>query len=256
MLVSEASARFGEFCEGLLTQCLGAETATSYDFSHYEGATHLVDFGRPAVFDVQYDTVVDCGSLEHIFNVTQALKNLSDLCVVGGQILHVSPANNFCGHGFWQFSPELFFSLYSEHNGYGETEVFLANVAKTGFWYEVKKPANGERALLINGSPVYVLCRTRKLSSVSYDNVQQSDYLHRWQSPGPLNNRSKVVCSLKNATRSNPALYRLARAAYLSSIAAIQRVRRPPTLSDRNRHLSKHRVATLLASQSTAKTTF
>jgi hypothetical protein len=30
----------------------------------------------------------------------------------------VTPANNQMGHGFYQFSPELFFRVFSQENGY------------------------------------------------------------------------------------------------------------------------------------------
>ncbi len=63
-----------------------------------------------------------------MFNIAQALENCVKLCKIGGQILQAVPANGECGHGFWQMSPELFFSLYSERNGFIETEVFIANL--------------------------------------------------------------------------------------------------------------------------------
>src|SRR5258708_37485432 len=99
----------------------------------------MVDVGKPLVSDEEYETIIDCGTAEHIFEVSQVLRNLSGLCASGGQIVHVLPANNFCGHGFWQFSPELFFSLYSAASGYGETEVFLADLRDPGEWFEVKQ---------------------------------------------------------------------------------------------------------------------
>ena len=52
----------------------------------------------------------------------------SDLCKNGGTIIHSLPSNNNCGHGFWQFSPELFFSLYNEKNGFKNNE--MENVAR------------------------------------------------------------------------------------------------------------------------------
>ena len=99
---------FGLFCEALLKKHFGASSVDSYDYSDYEGATHVVDLGRPFVPERQYDTVIDCGTAEHIFDVCQVMKNLSSLCAPGGQLIHVLPANNFCGHGFWQFLPSHF----------------------------------------------------------------------------------------------------------------------------------------------------
>jgi hypothetical protein len=110
---------------------------------------------------------------------------MSALCCNGGQILHLLPANNFCGHGFWQFSPELFFSLYCESNGYSETRVFLASEYRTDIWYEVVKPEHGQRANVISFTPVLVLCRTVKARKFRHDTVQQSDYVHVWQQNEP-----------------------------------------------------------------------
>lgn len=72
--------------------------------------------------------------------------------------MHISPGNNFCGLGFWQFSPELFFSLYSESNRYAETQVFLANLTSPRHWFEVEQPMNGRRAEVVSTTPLYVMC--------------------------------------------------------------------------------------------------
>ena len=128
-----------------------------------------------------YDTVLNFGTLEHIFNISEALKSCSVLCKNGGQIFHIMPSNNFCGHGFYQFSPELFFSLYSDKNGYTETEVFLSDTTDDRFIYKINPPKNGERINIFSFNSLYLLCRTvfieNKLSELS---VQQSDYLHSW----------------------------------------------------------------------------
>ena len=107
-----------KYCEELLTKYFGAIDVESLDNSNYEGASHVHDMNQPLPTNLvrRFDTVFDGGCLEHIYNAPQALKNCSLLCKPGGQILHVLPANNLCGHGFWQFSPELFFSLYSKVN--------------------------------------------------------------------------------------------------------------------------------------------
>jgi len=133
----QAKLDHGQFCEEFLKSELGAVSVESFDYSKYEGATHIFDFNQPVVHETTYDTILNGGFLEHVFNVPQALQNISDLCAVGGQILHVLPANNLCGHGFFQFAPELFLSLYSERNGFAETQVFLADVANEKEWFEV-----------------------------------------------------------------------------------------------------------------------
>lgn len=180
LLESKEKIHFGPYCEDLLIKYFEAACVESFDNSDYESPTHIVDMNQPLTIHNHYDTIIDGGCIEHIFNVTQALKNVSQMCSKDGQILHILPANNFCGHGFWQFSPELFFALYSEQNGYRETQVFLADLADQRFWYEVRKPLDGERANATSSTPVYVLVRTRKSAAFSHDRVQQSDYVYAW----------------------------------------------------------------------------
>jgi SAM-dependent methyltransferase len=171
---------YGPYCEDFLKAELGATTVESFDRSAYECATHIFDFNLPITTDATYDTILDGGFLEHIFNVPQALENMSRLCAEGGQILHVLPANNLCGHGFWQFTPELFFAVYAEHNGYAETQVFLADVANENEWYEVRRPSNGESVLIVSSAPVWLLVRTRRTRPFLHQDVQQSHYVHVW----------------------------------------------------------------------------
>ena len=83
--------------------------------------------------------IIDYGVTEHVYHITNALMNVSNLCQIGGQILHVLPTNNYCGHGFWQISPELFFSLYTEDNGYEYTEIFVAEPSDINTWYKINK---------------------------------------------------------------------------------------------------------------------
>lgn len=175
-----ADYKSSRYCEGLLAAAFGAECVDSFDYSDYEGCTFVADFNHPLIVPRQYSTVIDFGSTEHIYNVTQALKNISSLCADGGQILHCLPANNWCGHGFWQFSPELFFSLYAQHKGYSETQVFIVNLNDKATWYEVVPPRNGKRVEICSATPLYVLVRTVKRGDFSHENVQQSDYTVLW----------------------------------------------------------------------------
>jgi hypothetical protein len=250
LAVARAQFQFGPFCEPFLKQELGATIVDSYDFSGFEGATHLTDLNLPLVPEKLYDTIIDCGCTEHIFNVAQALKNISLLCAGGGQIIHVLPANSFCGHGFWQFSPELFFSLYSESHGYSETEVFLADLRWNRHWFEVAQPRNGQRVSVSSGSPLYVLCRTSRLSDFSHEDVQQSDYVHSWESTSQASRASKAGLGfIKKVIERHSAFYRVAQVLAEKLQARVQAFRHPATLSNRNRHLKKRRVSDLLLSK-------
>jgi hypothetical protein len=168
------------YCEQVLVDRLGAQVVESFDNSDYEGATHVADLNVEIDPPRRYDTVIDAGTIEHVFDVRQALANVSALARPGGQILHVLPANNQNGHGFFQFSPELFFSLYSADNGYSETRVFLASDLVESHWYEVKPPAHGHRVDVTSSLRTSVLVRTVRGPEVSHRHVQQSDYVELW----------------------------------------------------------------------------
>jgi len=192
-----------QFADSLLLH-LGAKSVESYDNSDFEGATHIADFNKPLPPHRQYDTVIDFGMIEHVYDIAQALKNMRDLCRDGGQILHVAPANNFCGHGFWQISPELFFTLYSAGNGFDSTEVFITKVRGHKPWYSVIPPANGQRAHVSSAVPLFVICRTKKRKDEQSFVVQQSDYLHLWAGGRPAYNG--ILGKMKKWIRTRPLL--------------------------------------------------
>lgn len=180
------------FCEGLLKNYFGATKTDSIDNSSYENASLIHDMNQPFPHVPQeYDTVIDLGTTEHIFNISQALNNMISLCRPGGQILHVSPTNNFCGHGFWQISPELFFSLYSEQNGFKHTEVFIASRKARNTWYKVKKPMAGQRVPLVSRTKIYAICRTVLVDKTIDRQVQQSDYVAAWEQNNADDQRQK-----------------------------------------------------------------
>jgi hypothetical protein len=98
---------------------LGAEVVDSFDKSDYEGATCIHDMNEeiPHSFHGKYSMVLDGGSLEHVFNFPVALRNCMRMVEARGHYLAITPTNNFVGHGFYQFSPELFFGVFSKETG-------------------------------------------------------------------------------------------------------------------------------------------
>jgi len=160
----------------------GASMVDSLDISNYEGASIEHDLNikvRSSLLD-RFDTIIDAGSLEHVFDIKQALENLVDMCRIGGRIIHVSPSDNFSGHGFWQISPELFFSLYCEENGFYLEEVIVASLCDRKKHYQVLKPSSGHRITLFSHSPFYVMAVARKIAKVEHLKVVQSDYKYVW----------------------------------------------------------------------------
>lgn len=218
---------FGQYCEGLLMGEFGATLVESFDASGYEGATHVRDLNQPVVPPRRYDTVIDLGTSEHVFDVAQALRNTAGLCAVGGQILHVLPGDNLNGHGFWQFSAEAFFSFYGEANGFADTEVIFAEVRNFKSWHRLRRaPREGHRIEIGSRSPTYLLVRTRKTADIVTAErparVQQSDYETIWAegrgdaapaperpvAPPPPRRRSVLAPLAKRALALTPGLYR------------------------------------------------
>lgn len=174
--------KYGSYCEPILERFFGATHVESFDASDYEGATHCHDFNTPLAQNLEYDSVLDFGTSEHIFNISEALENVVKMCRVGGRIYHCLPADNWNGHGFWQFSPEVFFRFYSEERGFVDTEVFLAEFRDRAMFYRVRQPpSDGKRLEILSRSPTYVLVRTTRAFE-RQGSVQQADYARAWAS--------------------------------------------------------------------------
>jgi hypothetical protein len=170
------------YCEAFF-KLLGADVVDSMDVSDYEMATILHDMNMPIpdVLKSKYKTVVDSGSLEHVFNFPVAIRNCMEMIQVGGQYIGITPANNFFGHGFYQFSPELFYRIFSESNGFSIKKMFFFIDDKNTSFYEVKDPLEvRERVILNNAYPSYLFIWAQKETSKEIFKItpQQSDYQH------------------------------------------------------------------------------
>jgi hypothetical protein len=170
-----------------LFRALGAEDVCSFDASDYEGAIHVHDFNRPisGEFAECFDVVLDGGSLEHIFNVPVAIANCMSMVKVGGCYVGITPANNLLGHGFYQFSPEFYFRVFSIENGFVIKHVIAYEDFPGAPWFRVTDPASvNARVTLVNSKPTYLLIVASKIASRSVyfaATPQQSDYAAAWE---------------------------------------------------------------------------
>ena len=175
-------AFYKEYSDEILIEYLGANSVDSIDNSDFESANIIHDMNND-LDDIikKYDTIIDIGTSEHVFNINQNLKNISKLCKTGGRIIHCLPANNQCGHGFWQFSPELFFGLYDESNGYQSTNLYLIDSYNDKSYWQIKKKPKEERLELNSFSPLYIFVTTVKKLENTIQKAQQSDYEYVWE---------------------------------------------------------------------------
>lgn len=178
------------------------------DFSAYEGATIVHDLNQPipARWNQQFDVVFDGGTLEHVFDFSTAIKNCMQLLRLQGRFVSVTIPNNWCGHGFYQFSPELFFRVLSPANGFSVVEMFIAELG--GRCYAVKDPATVQsRVELCNSRPVFLLVHARRdrVCDLFARMPQQSDYEAEWS----VANRGGSAATVPQAWKDFPGIKQL-----------------------------------------------
>lgn len=178
------------YAEPLLA-ALGAQVTDSIDASTYEQASIIHDMNAPIPPDLcgRYSLVIDGGTLEHVFNFPVAIRNALQLVKEGGFYIGISPANNFFGHGFYQFSPELYFRVFSAENGFEMVRMLFYSDVRNARVYEVSDPkVVKSRVLLRNSAPSYlfVVARRNEVKPLFERPPLQSDYeLLAWQSGSP-----------------------------------------------------------------------
>ena len=176
------------YANKFLEAFLGARSVQSLDYSDYEQCDIVHDMNQP-VDPGQYekfDVVIDGGSLEHIFNFPVAIANCMNMVKVGGSVFLFTMANNHAGHGFYQFSPELFFRIFQPENGFAIRDVILdvhgfpgAELSHSTTCYSVADPAVVKtRVGLVTKSPVMMMVHATRTEakSILVAPPIQSDY--------------------------------------------------------------------------------
>lgn len=171
---------------------LGFSQTDYMDLSDYEGANVLHDLNQriPDTLEEQYDFIFDGGTIEHIFNVPMAFSNVDRMLRPGGRILGINPANNWVGHGFYQFSPELVWSFWRDTMGYqvnscklnrmrdfwGRSAINLTSPEERGM-----KRDDSLRKLSEPGIYLMIYDITKTKTGRKTKMVQQSDYADTWR---------------------------------------------------------------------------
>jgi len=172
-----------EYADRFFT-AMGAETPHSMDASDYERADIIHNLNEPvpsALLD-RFDCLVDGGTLEHIFDFPAALRNCLQMVRPGGHLIICNMANNHMGHGFYQFSPELFYSAFTPENGCRLKFLYLN---ESGTWFRPFSPgAVGYRVEARTRGFVTIFVCVERISSVIPFTTppHQSDY--RFNLPG------------------------------------------------------------------------
>ena len=179
-------APFGPLYADQFLRLLGAREIVSVDLSDFEGATMLHDLNEPFPETEcgRFNVVLDGGTLEHIFDYPAALRHCLELVGEGGHFITIAPAHNHMGHGFYQLSPELFFRVLNEQNGFALRKIVLYDSSKTDAdFFQVDDPAKtGKRTELISDRPMLlaVIAQRIAVKPILARLPQQSDYAAAW----------------------------------------------------------------------------
>jgi SAM-dependent methyltransferase len=116
LVETKPRSRLFDLAKIFWTVFLQPKSLTSIDFHGTERAL-MLDLNKQLELPQSYDLILNFGTLEHIFNVPQALKTVHDHIRPGGMMIHGMPFSGFVDHGFYSFHPTFYWDL-AHANGY------------------------------------------------------------------------------------------------------------------------------------------
>lgn len=162
---------------------LGVTDSKALDCSAYERADFVHDLNEPAPESLKsrFSLILDGGSLEHIFDVRTALKNIAFMLKPGGRVIHFVPSNNFLNHGFYQFSPTLFYDYYGA-NRFADLRGYLAEESRyLEGWelYAVPPSASMQPHEIVSTQPLTVAFIAQKTPESTEDRVPSQGHWYK-----------------------------------------------------------------------------
>jgi SAM-dependent methyltransferase len=235
-------------------ESLGATACEAMDVSSYEGAKIVHDMNEPLPSSLyeQFDLVFDGGTLEHVFQFPRALHNAMQLVKPGGWFAGFTGGNNWFGHGFYQFSPEVYYRALSRQNGFSKCAVFIVPEGLGLKWYLVRDPAQlRNRTNLINSLRTPLLVLGQKAAPTPDKlKLQQSDYLPYWAENAPVLNTGKVLKDSTFMLSLKARLYQWM-PVFTRRLATLEARPWRPEYTIRKRHvfvpIDKNRLASVIA---------
>ena len=102
-------------------------TLECVDIQPSRGVERVVDLNHPCDLG-SFDLVIDAGTIEHCFNIGQAIINAAQAVAVGGRVFHAPPLT-MLNHGFYNVNPTLLHDFYAQN---GWTIEVLVGGAREG----------------------------------------------------------------------------------------------------------------------------
>jgi SAM-dependent methyltransferase len=227
--LSDAAMTDTVYAETLL-QRMKLRSIVALDATAYQGAGLIHDLNTPlpAHLADKHDYVVDGGSLEHVFDFPTAIRNCAALLKPGGLFITICPVNNWMGHGFYQFSPELFFRVFDSAHGFSVR--FAALHVRDGReqFFALRDPARvGHRVQYNPPGRTTLMLVAQKLDSppAAIPSVQQSDYAERWDKGDthdkPVSNTAGIKVLIPDFIRKPISAWRIQRRRTLKNQAGL-----------------------------------
>jgi hypothetical protein len=164
-----------------LFRLLGLPDVTALDCSAHEGAELVLDLNAevPGELHGRFGSILDGGTLEHVFDVRRALMNIARMLAPGGRVIHISPVNNYANHGFYQFSPTLFLDYYRA-NEFDDLRLFVADQVgrdpRYAAWDLFQVDPRHQPLCMRSSRPMLAVCLARKSARSSADRVPAQAY--------------------------------------------------------------------------------
>jgi SAM-dependent methyltransferase len=172
-------------------ESLGFDTVESIDYSSFEGSTIVHDLNTdiPGEYREKYDCIFDGGTSEHVFNFPKLFENYFKMLKTGGRLISVLPCSNFVDHGFYMFSPTLFYDYFTA-NRWEIVEILIVkhmpNLNNTEIWdvfkYEPGCLNDFSEGALNNAAYSNCIIVRKTGESTHNAHVQQRTFTRLWES--------------------------------------------------------------------------
>lgn len=215
---------FGHVMPNLITEDvfrkLGFSEIRSLDVSDYEHPSILFDLNSPETppeLVGQFDTVMDIGTLEHVFHVPNALANICRMTKRGGRIIIQVPSSNALDHGFYSISPTLLTDYFQANGATVETALIIRSRPGKSTRVEIfKYDASWDVGIgsLDNFAYETFIVARLPFSPVPLTVPQQSHYRRAWVEKAPwqmvgrsgvrkwLDNHRTILMAVRAAVRA------------------------------------------------------
>lgn len=222
----------GYLSDDSLYEMLGFSRSVRIDQSRYEAADEQLDLNAqetPAALCDAFDIVLDSGTIEHVFNIGQAMSHCLKMTRPGGRIIHLTPSSNAVNHGLYSVSPTLYADFYSA-SGCKVEKLWLCQMPpnfERGPWqvYDCLKTDRNWLPLgRLDSSTWFTFAVIRKGEAASPVVPQQSFYVSTWsdqeeQGSAVSSNRSGLMQDEPPNSRAGQLLRWAAMAPRLQRIA-------------------------------------